>query len=59
MKIIIENTRFGWMVDKDASDEFTEKNVGYEVGALITLEVSEIKPLCHHPDSPVVCSVCG
>lgn len=55
-KIIIENVRGKWIVDKDSTCEFQEKCVGYGDGALIELEVVGHKSLCCHPNSPVVCT---
>ena len=54
MKIIIEKVRGKWVVD-ESTKEFLE-NVGYGDGALIELEVTDLRSLCCHPDNPVVCS---
>ncbi len=55
-KVIIENIRGQWVVDKSTEGVFVEKGIGYADGALIEIEVVGNRSLCCHPDSPVVCT---
>ena len=54
-KIIIENVRGQWVVDKSTTRAFREEGTGYGDGALIELGIVNPKSLCCHPDNPVVC----
>lgn len=55
-KVIIENVRGQWVVDKKTTNAFIEENTGFGDGALIELEVVNSKSLCCHPDSPAICT---
>ena len=55
-KIIIENVRGQWIVDKGTTEAFQEKGFCYSDGALIELDIIDCKSLCCHPNSPVVCT---
>ncbi len=54
-KIIVENVRGQWVVDKTTTDAFLEKTTGYGDGALMELEIANHKSLCCHPNNPIVC----
>lgn len=53
-KIIIENVRGRWVVDKSTTT-FLEKTTGYGDGALMELEIANHKSLCCHPNNPGTC----
>lgn len=55
-KIIIENVRGQWVVDKSTTGVFQKEGIGYGDSALIEMEVVNYKGLCCHPDNPAICS---
>ena len=55
-KIIIENVRGQWVVDKTSVGVFQKEGTGYADGALIELGVTKSESLCCHPDNPAVCT---